>query len=138
VGLEAYIDVAAGGKPARLQEAALVEYFRSRSDEVSRRIKKPVSLERLKPYTGTHNAGYTECQEFFGAITLDSAEPLGRQIVTMLDVAVRGFGDRSDQSIIPGLDFVVVENTLGKYGTRVETLNRLPVRVQDKVGRPPD
>jgi Xaa-Pro aminopeptidase len=137
VGFEAYVDVAASGKPARLQEAALVEYFRSRSDEVGRRIGKPVSLERLKPYTGTHNAGYTECQEFFGAITLDSAEPLGRQIVTMLDVAVRGFGDRSDQSIIPGLDFVVVENTLGKYGTRVETMNRLPVRVQDRVGRPP-
>jgi hypothetical protein len=93
-----------------------------------------VELERLKPYTGTHNAGYTECQEFYGAITLDSKEPLGRQIVTMLDVAVRGFGDRWNDAVIPGLDFVVVENTLGKYGTRVETMNRLPVRVQDKVG----
>ncbi len=137
-GLEAYVDVARSGKPARLQEEALVEFFRSRSGEVSRRVGRPVALERLKPYTGTHNAGYTECQEFFGAITLESSEPLGKQIVTMLDVAVRGFGDRSDQGIIPGLDFVVVENTLGKYGDRVETLNRLPIRIQEMVGRPPN
>jgi len=134
VGFEAYLEVARTGSPARLQEAALVDYFRGRSAEVSRRIGRPVELERLKPYTGTHNAGYTECQEFYGAITLDSKEPLGRQIVTMLDVAVRGFGDRWNDAVIPGLDFVVVENTLGKYGTRVETMNRLPVRVQDKVG----
>lgn len=137
VGLEAYLDVARSGKPARLQEAALVDYYKCRSAEVSRRIGRPVALDRLKPYTGTHNAGYTECQEFYGAITLDSEEPLGRQIVTMLDVAVRGFGDRWDDVVIPGLDFVVVENTLGKYGPRVETLNRLPVRVQELVGAMP-
>jgi Xaa-Pro aminopeptidase len=135
VGLEAYVDVARGGKPARLQEEALVEYFRGRSREVSARLGRDVRLERQKPYTGTHNAGYTECQEFYGAITLDSREPLGRQIVTMLDVAVRGSGDRSAETVIPGLDFVVVENTLGKYGPRVETLNLLPVEVQGLVGR---
>jgi hypothetical protein len=137
VGLDAYIEVARTGKPARLQEEALVEHFRSRSAEVSRKVGRPIALERQKPYTGTHNAGYTECQEFYGAITLESEEPLGRQIVTMLDVAVRGIGDRWDDLVIPGLDFVVVENTLGKYGARVETLNRLPVRVQELVGRPP-
>jgi hypothetical protein len=131
------VDVARSGKPARPEEA-LVHYFRARSEEVGRRVGKPIQLERLKPYTGTHNAGYTECQEFFGAITLDSGEPLGRQIVTMLDVAVRGFGDRWDEVIIPGLDFVVVENTLGKYGPRVEVLNSLPVRVQERVGRMPE
>ncbi|MCE5259324.1 MAG: M24 family metallopeptidase, partial [Chloroflexi bacterium] len=87
VGLDAYCRVAAANLPARLQEQALVDYFTARSPEVSARLGKTVDLAQLKPYTGTHNAGYTECQEFYGAITLNSNEPLGRQIVTMLDVA---------------------------------------------------
>lgn len=135
VGLDAYVDVAQNNKPARLQEQALVEYFAGKSAEVSRRIGCPLQLERLKPYTGTHNAGYTECQEFYGAITLDSQEPLGRQIVTMLDVALRGIGNRWHDVVIPGLDFVVVENTLGKFGTRVEELNAVPRDLQPLVGR---
>ncbi|MCI8524978.1 MAG: M24 family metallopeptidase [Oscillospiraceae bacterium] len=135
VGLDAYIDVAKHDKPAKLQEQALVDYYASRSDEVSRRIGKPVDLSILKPYTGTHNAGYTECQEFYGAITLGSDEPLGSQIVTMLDVAVRGFGNHWNDVVIPGLDYVLVEKTLGKYGHDVKVLNDLPISVQNFVGR---
>ena len=135
VGLDAYVEVARTGEPARLQEQALVDYFAGRSEEVSARVGRPVRLERLKPYTGTHNAGYTECQEFYGAITLDSHEPLGRQIVTMLDVALRGIGNMWNDVVLPGVDFVVVENTLGKFGTRVEELNELPRSVQSLVGR---
>jgi hypothetical protein len=134
VGEEAYRRVADEGLPARLQEQALVDFFAGHSDEVSRRYGQRIELERLKPYTGTHNAGYTECQEFFGAITLESDEPLGRQIVTMLDVAVRGIGDYWDDVIIPDMDYVVVENTLGKFGARVETFNRLPLNVQSLIG----
>jgi Xaa-Pro aminopeptidase len=134
-GLDAYIDVAKNDKPARLQEQALVDYFAARSDEVSRRIGKTVDMTTLKPYTGTHNAGYTECQEFYGAITLNSNEPLGSQIVTMLDVAVRGFGNHWNDVIIPGLDYVLVEKTLGKYGHDVKVLNQLPISVQHFVGR---
>jgi len=129
-----YRKVASERLPARLQEEALVNFFAERSDEISRRIGRPIDLAQQKPYTGTHNAGYTECQEFFGAITLDSHEPLGRQIVTMLDVALRGIGDRWNDVVIPGFDFCVVENTLGKYGARVETLTRLPIKVQELVG----
>ena len=40
-------------------------------------------------------------REFFGAITLESDEPLGRQIVTMLDVALRGVGDRWNDIVLP-------------------------------------
>ena len=87
------------------------------------------------PYTGTHNAGYTECQEFYGAITLDSEEPLGEQIVTMLDVAVRGYSKNWYDVIIPDMDYVLVEKTLGKFGHRVEVLNDLPINVQHLVGR---
>ena len=49
-------------------------------------------------------------------------------------VALRGIGSRWDEVVLP-VDFVVVENTLGKFGTRVEELNRVPRRVQPLVGR---
>jgi Xaa-Pro aminopeptidase len=133
VGEHWYRKVAAENLPARLQEQALVNYFRERSGEVSKRIGKTIELAALKPYTGTHNSGYTECQEFFGAITLDSHEPLGQRIVTMLDVALRGIGNRWNDVVIPGFDYCVVENTLGKFGTRVERLSQLPVNVQELV-----
>ncbi|MGH9524529.1 MAG: M24 family metallopeptidase [Terriglobales bacterium] len=129
-----YRKIAANDSPARLQEQALVEFFAARADEVSAKVGRKIDLARQKPYTGTHNSGYTECQEFFGAITLDSHEPLGKQIVTMLDVALRGVGDRWDDLVIPGFDYCVVENTLGKYGSRVETLTKLAVNVQELVG----
>ena len=135
VGEEAYRRVAKQGLPAYLQEQALVEFFASHSSDVSKRYGKIIQLETLKPYTGTHNSGYTECQEFFGAITLDSAEPLGNQIVTMLDVAVRGIGDHWNDVILPDLDYLVIENTLGKFGERVENFSSLPLNVQALVGK---
>src|SRR5271157_4040488 len=134
VGYDAYVNIAENDLPAKMQEQALVDFFKSRSADVSARIGKDIDLETLKPYTGTHNAGYTECQEFYGAITLDSEEPLGNQIVTMLDVALRGIGDRWNDVVIPGFDYIVVENTLGKFGTHVECFNDLPLRVQYLVG----
>jgi hypothetical protein len=112
-----------------------VDFFASRSNEVSSRYGKPIRLETLKPYTGTHNAGYTECQEFFGAITLDSSAPLGNQIVTMLDVAIRGIGDKWNEVILPDLDYLVIENTLGKFGKQVEKFNQLPLNVQNLIGK---
>jgi Xaa-Pro aminopeptidase len=135
VGEEAYRRVAKEGLPARLQEQALVDFFAAHSAEVSKRYGKPIQLETLKPYTGTHNSGYTECQEFFGAITLDSTWPLGHQIVTMLDVAIRGIGDHWNEVILPDLDYLVIENTLGKFGERVENFNRLPLNVQLLAGK---
>ena len=137
VGENSYREISAKHLPARLQEQSLVDFFAAHSDEVSRRIGKKIDLAQQKPYTGTHNSGYTECQEFFGAITLDSHEPLGHQIVTMLDVALRGIGDRWNDIVIPGFDFCVVENTLGKYGTRVETLTKVPIHIQELVGSAP-
>lgn len=134
VGLHAYKDVAENNLPARFQEMALVDFFAKRSEEVAARLGKAVDMTSLKPYTGTHNAGYTECQEFYGAITLESHEPLGDQIVTMLDVAVRGFANHWNDIVIPGMDYVLVEKTLGKYGKKVEVLNDLPINVQHLVG----
>ncbi len=133
-GEEAYRRVAKEGLPARLQEQALVDFFAAHSAEISKRYGKTIHLETLKPYTGTHNSGYTECQEFYGAITLDSTEPLGNQIVTMLDVAIRGIGDHWNDVILPDLDYLVIENTLGKFGERVKNLNSLPINIQSLVG----
>lgn len=133
-GLRTFVEVAEHNLPARLQEKALVDYFEGRRAEVSRRLGKEIDLAMLKPYTGTHNAGYTECQEFYGAITLNSDEPMGHQIVTMLDVAARGFGSTWNDVIIPEFDYILVEKTLGKFGNRVEVLNDLPIRVQHLVG----
>lgn len=135
VGLDAYKRVAAENLPAYLQEKALVDYFAARSDEVSKRYGKKIDMVNLKPYTGTHNSGYTECQEFYGAITLDSKEPLGNRVVTMLDVAVRGFSKDWNDVIIPDMDYVLVEKTLGKSGREVKVLNGLPVNVQHLVGK---
>ncbi len=134
VGEHGYREVASKQLPARLQEQALVDFFAAHSDEISRRVGRKIDAAAQKPYTGTHNSGYTECQEFFGAITLDSHEPLGERIVTMLDVALRGIGDRWNDVVIPGFDYCVVENTLGKYGARVETLTKVPLNVQEFVG----
>jgi Xaa-Pro aminopeptidase len=134
VGLKALKDVAADNAPAYFQEKALVDFFKKKEGEVSKRLGRQIQLERLKPYTGTHNAGYTECQEFYGAITLNSKDPLGRQIVIMLDVAIRGISDYWDDVVIPGLDFVVVENTCGKFGLRLEEFNKVPHNVQAFVG----
>ena len=89
VGYDKFREVAERNLPAYLQEQALVDFFAARSAEVSRKAGRDIQMEFQKPYTGTHNSGYTECQEFFGAITLESDQPLGHRIVTMLDVALR-------------------------------------------------
>lgn len=134
-GLAEFRRVAAGALPARLLEKAVVDYFAARSGEVSARYGKKIDMTAMKPYTCTHNSGYTECQEFYGAVTLASAEPLGERIVSMLDVAVRGYSKDWNDVVIPGLDYILVEKTLGKHGPNVEVLNDLPVNMQHLVGR---
>jgi hypothetical protein len=52
----------------------------------------------------------------------------------MLDVALRGIGDHWNDVILPGFDYCVVENTLGKFGSTVKCLNSVPVHAQDIVG----
>jgi len=127
--------VAKENLPARIAEETIVNFFKSRSAEVSKKIGKQIDLAKQKPYTTFHNSGYTEYAEFYGAITLNSNEPLGNQIVNMCDMAVRGIGNYWNDVIIPGLDYLVVEKTLGKYGREVRVLNDLPINVQSFVGK---
>ena len=172
-GFNAYTDICENDKPARNQEQALIDFFNERTDEMLGMVRSEYGsgsaemirsrlfsdipgitkgLARMKPYTGTHNSGYTECQEFYGAITLESEEPLDRQVVTMLDVALRGRGSKwlgeEFEQIIPGFDYWVVEDTLGKYGNKVRNLTgelqpgdklikgigKIPVNVQALAG----
>ena len=44
-------------------------------------------------------------------------------------------GSEWDDVIIPGLDFVVIANTLGKFGKRVEDFNAVPRYVQPLLGK---
>lgn len=134
IGFNKFVEVSEKNLPAKLQEQSLIDFFSSKSEEINKKFNINIQLEKLKPYTGTHNSGYTECQEFYGAITLDSEEPLGKQIVTMLDVALRGIGNKFNDLIIPNFDYIVIENTLGKYDKEVKTLTKLPLNCQDMVG----
>lgn len=172
-GFNAYVDIVEKNRPAKSQEQALIDFFNERTEEVIRLIGSEFGpdkaalvkeqlyshipgitegLARMKPYTGTHNSGYTECQEFYGAITLESEQPLDRQVVTMLDVALRGRGSKwlgeGFEQVIPGFDYWVVEDTLGKYGNKVKNLTgelqpggktvkgigKIPVNVQALAG----
>jgi len=134
VGHEQFVVTAHDNLPAYTIEKAIVDFLASKSDEVSGRVGRAIDLPNQKPYSCVHNSGYTECQEFFGAVTLASQEPLGEQIVSMLDVALRGCGSRWDEVVIPGMDYVVVENTFGKSGRRAECFNSLPEDCQSLVG----
>jgi Xaa-Pro aminopeptidase len=134
VGFRKLVDVSANNLPACLVEKALDDFYRLKEDEASCLYGREMPLRRLKPYTSVHNAGYTECQEFYGAVTQNTAEPLGEQVVLMLDVALRGIHESWNDVVIPGMDFVVVENTCGKFGARLEEFNALPRNVQGLVG----
>mgnify|MGYP000944179952 CR=1 FL=1 len=52
----------------------------------------------------------------------------------MLDVAVKGMGSYWNQIVIPGVDFYIIERTIGKFGDEARVLNRLPIEVQEYVG----
>jgi Xaa-Pro aminopeptidase len=135
VGHDQFTVTARDNLPACTIEKAIVDFMAGKSAEVSRRLGRSIDLPRLKPYSSVHNAGYTECLEFYGAITLASQAPLGNQVVNMLDVALRGIGNHWNEVVIPDLDYVVVENTFGKYGRRAECFNTVPEDCQPLVGR---
>jgi len=134
VAREQFIATARDNLPAYTIEKAIVDFLASKSDEVSNRVGRLIDLPYQKPYSSVHNSGYTECLEFYGGVTLDSQEPLGNQIVNMVDVALRGSGSKWDDMIIPDLDYVVVEDTYGKSGPHAECLNSVPVDCQHLVG----
>ena len=86
-----------------------------------------------EPYTFIHNTGCSECQEGYGAVTPWSESPFGRNAGLMIDVALLGF-DGAGRLVFP-VEYAVIEDAFWKIGKAVGVYNRLPLDVQDFVGR---
>ena len=90
-------------------------------------------LQGLKePYSYLHNAGCSECQEGYGAVTGDFVGKFGRRVSLMLDTALIGF-EKDGVPLFP-LIYAVVEDSLWKNGRKVGIYNRIPIRAQHLVG----
>lgn len=85
-----------------------------------------------EPYTFIHNTGCSECQEGFGAVTPYSAEPLGKNLALMIDVAFMGFDEQG--ALIFPLEYAVIEDSFWKTGTELGVYNRMPLQAQRLVG----
>ncbi|MEK3888421.1 M24 family metallopeptidase [Bacillus sp. FSL K6-3431] len=121
--------------PGCYHEQAMIDYYHSKADELSAITGITLTnFAKQKGYVTTHNSGYTECQEFYGALSLDFNKPLANQMVMMMDTGIKGYGETWDEVIIPDLDYIVIEKTLGKYGDEVRILNDLPINLQHLVG----
>ena len=91
------------------------------------------TLQGLKePYSYLHNAGCSECQEGYGAVTGDFVGKFGKRVSLMLDTALIGF-EKEGVPKFP-LIYAVVEDSLWKNGRNVGIYNRIPIRAQHLVG----
>jgi len=86
-----------------------------------------------EPYTFIHNTGCSECQEGYGAVTPWSEAALGRSVALMIDVAFLG-SDDANRLIFP-VEYAVIEDAFWKIRKAVGVYNRMPLDVQDFVGR---
>ncbi len=97
------------------------------------RTKAGGMMTPREPYTFIHNTGCSECQEGFGAVTPYTEEPLGRNVALMIDVAFMGFDER--KRLVFPIEYAVIEDSFWKKGKTVGVYNRVPLSVQDFVGR---
>jgi len=97
------------------------------------RTKAGGMMTPREPYTFIHNTGCSECQEGFGAVTPYTEEPLGRNVALMIDVAFMGFDER--KRLVFPIEYAVIEDSFWKKGKTLGVYNRLPLSVQDLVGR---
>ncbi len=134
--VDKFQEIARQGLPGCLHEQAMIDYYQSQVPLLETRtgLRLPAGFSGLKGYVTTHNSGYTECQELYGAFSPDFRRPAARQMVMMVDVGLQGFGKDWSDVQIPGLDYLVLEKTLGKFGTEARVLNRLPLDLQPLVG----
>lgn len=86
-----------------------------------------------EPYTFIHNTGCSECQEGYGAVTPWSEAALGRRVALMIDAAFLG-SDDANRLIFP-VEYAVIEDAFWKIRKAVGVYNRMPLDVQDFVGR---
>ena len=133
--VEEFQRISKEGLPAHLHEENMIAYYREKTPELEKLTGlKLENFSDLKGYVTSHNSGYTECQECYGALSCDFEDPLAEQMVLMLDVGLKGYRDTWAEVAIPGLDYLVIEKTTGKFGKEVRVLNQLPVNLQYLVG----
>lgn len=121
--------------PGNTHEKSMIQYYKDREEEIGKKLGISISqFSELKGYVTSHNSGYTECQEMYGALSEKFKDELPENMVLMMDVGLKGYGEDWNQTRIPGLDYLVVEKTLIKEGEHVRVLNQLPANVQEFVG----
>jgi Xaa-Pro aminopeptidase len=112
-------------------------FIDKRGKDYIERTKLKTRLGRLlhprEPYTFIHNTGCSECQEGYGAVTPYSDEPLANQAALMVDCAFMGF-DEKGNFVFP-VEYAVIEDCFWKKGKRIGAFNRLPLNVQEFVGK---
>ncbi len=97
------------------------------------RDKKGRLASPMEPYTFIHNTGCSECQEGYGAVTPYTDEPLGKNAALMIDVAFMGFDEK--QELVFPIEYAVIEDSFWKRGKTTGVYNRMPLNVQDFVGK---
>lgn len=97
------------------------------------RDKKGRLISPREPYTFIHNTGCSECQEGCGAVTPYTDEPLGKNAALMIDVAFIGFDEK--QELVFPVEYAVIEDSFWKRGNKTGVYNRMPLNVQDFVGK---
>lgn len=121
--------------PGCLHEEAMIRFYKEKAPELEKATGLSLpGFSELKGYVTSHNSGYTECQEMYGALSTDFDRKCADRMVLMLDVGLKGFRDTWADTVIPGLDYIVIEKTAGKFGRDVRILNRLPIDLQYLVG----
>ena len=128
---EATIEAAAKNLPAKHTDTAGKAYL---ANTKLKNLKgKWVNLK--EPYSYLHNAGCSEAQEGYGAVTSDFDRPFGKRISLMLDCALLGF-EKHGKPLFPCL-YAVVENSTWKNGRKVGIYNRIPLHAQHLAGLEP-
>ncbi len=127
--MKAVVEAARKGLPANSIDARGKAYLES----LKLKDRKGRLATPREPYTFIHNTGCSECQEGYGAVTPWSEAPLGLNVALMIDVAFLGYDD-ADKLVFP-VEYAVIEDAFWKIGKDVGVCNRLPLDVQDFVGR---
>jgi Xaa-Pro aminopeptidase len=102
-------------------------------EKVKLRDNRGRRLTPREPYTFIHNTGCSECQEGYGAVTPYSENRLGKNAALMIDVAFMGF-DEEHELVFP-IEYAVIEDSFWKKGKDIGVYNRVPLAVQELVGK---
>lgn len=122
--------------PGNTHEKSMIQYYRDREEKIERELGISIDeFSELKGYVTSHNSGYTECQEMYGALSEKMKDDLPENMVLMMDAGLKGYGKDWSEIRIPGLDYLVIEKTLIKEEEHVRVLNQLPANMQEFVGK---